>query len=267
MNDICGVSFKSDGKVYYFSKNNLDININDYVIVETEKGLQYGKVLLFKSSSDVNLDSIKNVIRIASEKDTNIFFENKKLGVEVTESCKKIVKELDLKMSIIDANFTFDKKQLLINFYADDRVDFRELAKRLASIYKTRIELRQIGARDKAREVSGIGICGRELCCSKFLNHIDSITMNMAKNQNIALNPSKINGVCGRLLCCLSYENDEYLRCQNSMPFVGQTINTKYGNGKVISVDILNRKYKVDIENDIKEIELEDCEKNIKLFV
>ena len=150
------------------------------------------------------------------------------------------------------------KKQLLFNFIADERVDFRELAKRLAGMYKTRIELRQIGARDKARNICGIGQCGRTLCCSTFLNHIDSVTMNMAKNQNIALNPSKINGQCGRLLCCLTYEDEEYARCQNGMPSVGQTVKTDDGSGKVISVDILKRKYKVDIDGNIKEIELGD---------
>lgn len=256
MNDVYGVSFKNDGKVYYFSKNDIEANIGEYVIVETEKGLQYGKIIVLKNSQELDYEANKSVIRKATEEDYNIFLKNKALALEVTETCKKMAKELNLAMRVIDSSFTFDKKQLLINFYADDRVDFRELAKRLAGIYKTRIELRQIGARDKAREVSGLGVCGRELCCSKFLNHIDSITMNMAKNQNIALNPSKINGACGRLLCCLSYENEEYIKCQNGLPFLGQTVNTKYGSGKVVFVDVLNRIYKVDIDNDIKTIEL-----------
>lgn len=258
MNDICGITFKNDGKIYYFYKNDIELNLKDYVIVETEKGQQYGKIVEFKNSSEINLENIKTILRKATEEDEQVFLENKKRAKDAVENCKKLVKELELEMTVIDANFTFDKKQLLINFYADERVDFRELAKRLANIYHARIELRQIGARDKAREISGIGICGRELCCSKFLNHIDSVTMNMAKNQNIALNPNKINGVCGRLLCCLSYENEEYLRCQKQMPFVGSTVKTKYGTGKVVSADILNRKYKVEIENEIKEIELDE---------
>lgn len=262
MNDVCGVSFKNDGKIYYFLVEENELKQGDYVIVETEKGLQYGKVILFKNSSEVMIDNMKSVLRKATEKDKDIFYAGKKEAYEAVIKCKELVKELNLNMSVIDASFTFDRKQLLISFYADDRVDFRELAKKLAGIYKTRIELRQIGARDKAREVSGIGVCGRELCCSKFLTHIDSITMNMAKNQNIALNPTKINGLCGRLLCCLSYENDEYLKCQNSMPFVGQTIKTKYGAGMVTSVDILNRKYKVQIDNELKEIELPPCGKD-----
>lgn len=256
MNDIYGVSFKNDGKIYYFSKNNIEACQNEYVIVETEKGLQYGKIVALKNSQELDYEANKPVIRKATDEDYDQYLKNKALALEVTETCKKLAKELNLFMNVVDSSFTFDKKQLLINFYADERVDFRELAKKLASIYKTRIELRQIGARDKARKVSGLGICGRELCCSKYLNHIDSITMNMAKNQNIALTPSKINGACGRLLCCLSYENDEYTKCQNGMPFLGQTIDTKYGKGKVVFVDVLNRIYKVEIDNDIKTIEL-----------
>lgn len=264
MNDICGITFKNDGKIYYFYKKELQVNLKDYVIVETEKGEQYGKVVEFKNSSDVNLSDIKDIKRKATKEDESVFLENKKSAKDAVVKCKQLVKELALDMTVIDASFTFDRKQLLISFYADERVDFRELAKRLANIYRTRIELRQVGARDKARQISGIGICGKELCCSSFLNHIDSVTMTMAKNQNIALNPNKINGVCGRLLCCLSYENEEYLRCQEKMPFVGSTVKTKYGTGKVISIDILNRKYKVEIENDIKEIELDDSEKGLK---
>jgi cell fate regulator YaaT (PSP1 superfamily) len=166
-------------------------------------------------------------------------------------------------MNILDCKFTFNKDQLIIRYFSDDRVDFRELAKKLAASYKTRIELRQIGARDKARTICGIGQCGRTLCCSTFLNHIDSVTMNMAKNQGISLNPNKINGLCGRLLCCLTYEDEEYVRCGKGLPNVGQTVKTDFGKGKVISVDILNRKYKADIDGVIREIELgsEECER------
>lgn len=260
MNDICGITFKNDGKIYYFYKNNLEVNLKDYVIVVTEKGEQYGKIVEFKNSSDIKINDLKDIYRKATKEDEQKFLDNKKKSKDAFNKCKQLVKELELEMTVIDASFTFDRKQLLINFYADERVDFRELAKKLANIYHTRIELRQIGARDKARQISGIGICGKELCCSSFLNHIDSVTMNMAKNQNIALNPNKINGVCGRLLCCLSYENEEYLRCQKNLPFIGSTVKTKYGTGKVISVDILNRKYKVEIENEIKEIELNKSE-------
>jgi cell fate regulator YaaT (PSP1 superfamily) len=161
-------------------------------------------------------------------------------------------------MSIISADFAFDKSQLVFNFISSERVDFRELAKKLASIYHTRIELRQVGARDKAKEISGIGVCGQKLCCSKFLNEIDAITMNMAKDQNLALNPSKINGLCGRLLCCLQYEDEEYVRCGKGMPSVGETIKTDNGDGTVISVDILNRKCKVLVGSNKEEISFDD---------
>ena len=167
-------------------------------------------------------------------------------------------------MNVIDSSFTFDRKQLLINFISDERVDFRELAKMLASRYHTRIELRQVGARDKAKNVGGIGLFGKELCCKQFLNTMQSVTINMAKNQNIALNPNKINGACGRLLCCLCYEDEEYQRCLCDMPSIGDTVKTEYGEGQVISLDILNRKYKVNIDNDIKEIELKKNESNKK---
>ena len=161
-------------------------------------------------------------------------------------------------MNFIDASFTFDRKQLLFNFYADERVDFRELARKLASIYHTRIELRQVGARDKASNVGGVGICGRELCCASFLNHLDSVSMNMAKNQNLALNPSKINGCCGRLLCCLAYEDEQYQQNSQGMPSVGETKETSYGTGTVISIDILNRRYKVVVNDEVKEIYLDE---------
>ena len=161
-------------------------------------------------------------------------------------------------MNFIDASFTFDRKQLLFNFYADQRVDFRELAKILAAKYKTRIELRQIGARDKASEVGGIGVCGRKLCCAGCYKVNESITMQMAKNQNIALNPSKINGACGRLLCCLSYEDKEYVRCSKQLPSIGDTIKTPSGEGKVVGIDILNFKCKVLVGEEIVEVKIND---------
>ena len=162
-------------------------------------------------------------------------------------------------MKIINATYTFDRKQLIFNFLADERVDFRELAKRLASVYRTRIELRQIGARDKAREIGGVGSCGEKICCAKFLNHIESVSMNMAKNQGLALNPAKINGLCGRLLCCLTYEDEEYLACNKGMPDIGEYIETEKGKGPVISKDILNRSYKVLVNNEKIDISLGDC--------
>ena len=259
MSNIYGVILKNEGKIYYFNGNDLEIEKDTKVVVDTEKGFQLGKVVSSVDDKKINIsvDDMKEIVRIASDDDYDTYLKNLKDAEKCLNSARDIVKELELDMKVLDASYTLDRKQLLFNFIADDRVDFRELAKRLASLYKTRIELRQIGARDKARNISGLGLCGRELCCSNFLNHIDSVTMNMAKNQGLALNPSKINGLCGRLLCCLTYEDEEYCRCQNGLPSVGQTVKVDNESGKVISVDILKRKYKVDIDGVIKEIELD----------
>ena len=262
MSNMYGITLKNEGKIYYFNGEELEIDNSTYVVVETEKGIQYGKVMNKVDNSKISIpvEEMKKVIRIATDKDYDTYLKNLSLSEKCVVEARKIAEELELEMNILDANYTLDRKQLLFNFIADDRVDFRELAKRLAALYKTRIELRQIGARDKARSICGIGQCGRQLCCSSFLNHIDSVTMNMAKNQNIALNPTKINGQCGRLLCCLTFEDEEYTRCQKGMPNVGQTIKTEFGSGKVTSVDILKRKYKVDIDGVIREIELPDID-------
>ncbi len=262
MSNIYGVTLRSEGKIYYFNGEDLEIEKNSYVVVETEKGIQLGKMIYIPDAKKVNIpiEEMKKVIRISTDEDYETYLKNLADAEKCLKKARSIVEELKLDMNILDASYTLDRKQLLFNFVADERVDFRELAKRLAGVYKTRIELRQIGARDKARTVCGLGQCGRPLCCSTFLSHIDSVTMNMAKNQNIALNPSKINGLCGRLLCCLTYEDDEYVRCGNGMPSVGQTVKTDFGSGKVISVDILNRKYKVDLDGVIKEIVLEDVD-------
>lgn len=267
MSNIYGITLKSEGKVYYFNGESLEIENNKYVVVETEKGIQLGKIA-YKVDSNHNkvsipVEEMKKIVRESTEEDYDTYLKNLAEAEKCLSKARKLAKDLELKMNILDASYTLDRKQLLFNFIADERVDFRELAKKLAAAYKTRIELRQIGARDKARAICGIGQCGRTLCCSTFLNHIDSVTMNMAKNQNIALNPSKINGLCGRLLCCLTYEDEEYVRCGSGMPNVGQTVKGDFGKGKVTSVDILNRKYKVDCDGVIKEIEL-DCGKCTK---
>ena len=254
---IYGVKFNDKGKVYNFKAENFECPINVTVIVETEKGLQFGKVVS-EIENIKNYDNLKDIIRISTKDDYKQYLDNLKEATKALKKAKETVKELNLKMNIIDANFTFDKKQLLFNFYAEERIDFRELAKKLASAYKTRIELRQIGARDKAEEVGGIGVCGRILCCTNFLKQKESVTMNMAKNQNIALNPSKINGLCGRLLCCLGYEDEQYTCCRKTLPEIGQTIKTEYGEGIVKNIDILNKKYDVEINNEIHKIKIED---------
>ncbi len=253
--NIYGVSFKTNGKVYYFNGHDLKMAVGEEVIVETEKGLQYGKIAYLVK--DKTFDNLKDIIRIVDEKDKKVYFDNLKDADKALNNARKIAKDLDLELNILNASYTFDRRQLLFNFIADGRIDFRELAKKLAGIYRTRIELRQIGARDKAKEIGGYGQCGRELCCSSFLNRIDAVTMNMAKNQNIALNPNKINGVCGRLLCCLGYEDENYYCCQKGMPSVGQKVKCDGEEGVVTSIDILNRSYKVQMKHEKKEVKLD----------
>ena len=253
---VFSVIFKENGKSYYFiGEDNFVIGNN--VIVETEKGLQYGKINAIISEEN-NEDNYKNIIRLASKDDQKNYSKILKENCEALSKCRELVKKMNLNMSIISAEFTFEKEQLIFNFVSDERVDFRELAKKLASIYHTRIELRQIGARDKAKEIGGCGICGQKLCCARFLDHIDSISMNMAKNQNLALNPSKINGVCGRLLCCLQYEDENYIESSKDLPNVGAVIETASGEGKVVSVDVLNRKCKVLINGNKEEVDFNE---------
>ncbi|MDD2409415.1 MAG: regulatory iron-sulfur-containing complex subunit RicT [Bacilli bacterium] len=259
--NLCGVAFKENGKIYNFLSDGIKLNKNDYVIVETEKGHQLGKVVsLLENSGKIN--KLKSVIRIASKVDYNKHLKNLSDAKNALLETRKEIQILDLKMRVIDCSYTFDRKQLLFNFIADERVDFRELVKILASKFKTRIELHQIGVRDKSKEIGGIGHCGRVLCCADFLNFMETISINMAKNQNIALNPNKINGACGRLLCCLAYEDDIYIECRREIPNIGDMVKIDGINGKVISVDILNQKYKVNLNDEIKEIKVKNgCNK------
>ena len=257
MQKVVGVAFNKKGRVYNFSAKGHDLNIGDTVIVETEKGLQYGFVMT--NIKEINESEyslpLKNVIRLSNKKDDQTYFKNNQDSGKALYKAREIVEELGLDMHILDANYTFDRKQLLFYFTADDRFDFRELAKRLASIYKTRIELRQIGVRDKAREVGGLGPCGRMLCCNTFLADINSVTINMAKNQMLALNPTKINGSCGRLLCCLSYEDIVYSKLRENLPDIGDNYSSKSVSGKVVNLDILRQKiYVEDKQGNINEV-------------
>jgi len=206
---VVGVKLGENSKTYYFDADGFNLNENDNVIVDTEKGCQYGTVVTTSIEDNKNID-YKKVLRIATKNDYKKHMNNVRDAKIAVDKCNELIEEYGLTMTIIDASYNFDRSQLLYRFVADERVDFRNLAKDLGSIFKTRIELRQIGIRDKAKEVGGFGPCGRMLCCSSFLTSFDSISINMAKNQNLLLNPSKINGVCGRLLCCLKYENDDY---------------------------------------------------------
>mgnify|MGYP003191003992 FL=1 len=257
---VFGVIFKDGHKTYDFLGED-DLKKDDYVIVETEKGLQYAKINAdYTKEKEVN-DNLKSIIRKATEEDEKQYLENLKDAEVALKKCRKFVEELDLNMKVLNAQFTFERTQLLFNFIADERVDFRELARKLAGVYHTRIELRQIGARDKAREIGGIGICGGELCCRRFLNQMETISISMAKDQNLALNPSKINGACGRLLCCLAYENQNYLDNLKDLPQVGDVIKTKSGEGEVVSIDILNRKCQVMIDNNLEDYYIDEDSK------
>lgn len=249
MEKVIGVNFNEGGPIYYFLNEKLELNIGDAVIVNTERGSQLGYVVKTTIDIDYNnfKEELKTIIRKADDKDIAKHEQNIKDATSAIDVCRKLIAKYNLDMQIIDASFTFNREQLMFHFVSSARVDFRELAKELATIYKTRIELRQVGIRDKAKKIGGLGVCGRELCCCKFLKEFDSVSINMAKNQNISLNPSKINGACGRLLCCLKYEDECYKECRQNIPNVGKKVMTDKGEGKVVSIDILQGKYKVEI--------------------
>ena len=250
---VASVTFTKYGRKYYFDVNNFDLKKGITVIVETERGLQFGYVNEVSNVLRKSLpENVKKVIRISTKKDYNEHLKNIKDSKEAFKKCKELIEKSNLEMKLIDASYNFERTQLYFTYISNDRVDFRELAKKLASIYKVRIELRQIGPRDKAKEVGGIGPCGRPLCCSSYLYSFNNITINMAKNQNISLNPTKINGLCNRLLCCLDYEDEIYLEEKKKYPSLGQIIDKNGMKGKVVSVDIFRKSYK--IENSDKEI-------------
>ena len=261
--EIVAVKINCKGKIYYFKNDFLKLRKNCTVIVDTERGLQYGQVVDFIDINKVN-DSceLKEVIRLTTKKDYIQHLTNLKDAEKAIKNCKEMIKKYNLNMSIIDAEYTFTRSQLIFKFVSDERVDFRQLAKDLGAYSKTRIELRQVGIRDKAKEIGGLGICGRKLCCGAFLKEFESVSINMAKNQAIALNPTKINGVCGRLLCCLMYENEIYSDCRKKLPEVGKFVETDEGNSKVTSVDILNQKYTVITpKNNVKEVDVKNGSK------
>ena len=254
---IVGVKFNNNTKVYYFNSNGLDLKVNLTVIVNTDKGLKFGKIVEIVDSKREN-DAYPEVVRVATKKDFQQHLRNIQDEKKALEKCRELALKENLNMTIIDANYNFDKSQLIFRFLADERIDFRKLAKDLASNLKTRIELRQIGVRDKAKEIGGIGPCGRILCCSSFLTNFESVSINMAKNQGIALNPTKINGVCGRLLCCLNYENEQYMEVRKNIPDVGKKVKINGKEGKVISSEPLAGKYKVFVDNGIVQVDVND---------
>jgi cell fate regulator YaaT (PSP1 superfamily) len=247
--NVVGVRFKKAGKIYYFDPGDLSIQKNSYVIVETVRGVEYGKVVIAPKQVDENdvVLPLKKVLRIADQKDRMIVEENRAAAKEAYAVCNEKVTTHQLDMKLVDVEYTFDRNKIIFYFTADGRVDFRELVKDLAAIFRTRIELRQIGVRDEAKMLGGIGPCGRMLCCSTFLGDFEPVSIKMAKDQNLSLNPTKISGLCGRLLCCLKYENDEYESAKKALPDLGQVIDTPLGSGKVVGINILGRILKVNI--------------------
>ena len=248
--NIVEVKFDNVGQTSYFKNDKFVLRNNLTVIVDSDRGYQFGKVVNIIDDIDKFKDvELYSVIRISTKKDYIKHKSNIADMDEVLTKCREMVSDSGLAMNILDGSYNFDRSQLLFRFVADERVDFRQLAKDLGTVFKTRIELRQIGIRDKAKEIGGIGPCGKKLCCSSFLNTFDSITINMAKNQNVSLNPTKINGVCGRLLCCLRYENDVYNDLKKNLPQSGKKIEYRGKTAKVLSVDVLKNKYKLEFED------------------
>jgi cell fate regulator YaaT (PSP1 superfamily) len=255
--DVVGVRFKKAGKIYYFDPGDLSIEKDDFVIVETVRGVEYGRAVIARKQveeHDVVLP-LKKVVRIADQKDRMIVDENKQAAQEAYEVCNSKVHEHQLDMKLVDVEYTFDRNKVIFYFTADGRVDFRELVKDLAAIFRTRIELRQIGVRDEAKMLGGIGPCGRMLCCSTFLGDFDPVSIKMAKDQNLSLNPTKISGLCGRLMCCLKYENDEYESAKEALPDLGEIIETPQGKGKVVGLNILERVLQVELKEQERVLE------------
>lgn len=259
MTKVIGVRFRKAGKIYYFSPGEEDIKVGQHVIVETARGIEYGYVVLGTHEVDDKkvIQPLKPVIRMATEADEEIECRNKEKEKEAYKICMEKIKKHELDMKLIDTEYTFDNNKVLFYFTADGRIDFRDLVKDLASVFKTRIELRQIGVRDETKIVGGIGICGRPLCCASYLSEFIPVSIKMAKEQNLSLNPTKISGVCGRLMCCLKYEEETYEELNGRLPNIGDYVTTDDGlKGEVHSVSILRQLVKVivTVNGDEKEI-------------
>lgn len=266
MVEVIGVRFRPNGKIYFFNPEDREIEVGENVIVETARGVEYGKVVLGRREIEDPkiLASLKPIIRKATPADDQKNLENKKKSEDAFTICLEKIAKRGLNMKLINAEYTFDNNKVLFYFTADGRIDFRELVKDLAAVFRTRIELRQIGVRDETKMVGGIGICGRELCCHKHLSDFVPVSIKMAKEQNLSLNPTKISGVCGRLMCCLKHEQDTYEYLNDKLPNVGDRVKTNDGLvGEVSSVSVLRQKVKVIVtddkgDKDIREYQVED---------
>ncbi|MGN0694673.1 MAG: stage 0 sporulation family protein [Lentihominibacter sp.] len=238
---VVGVKFKDAGKMYYFGPGDSEVKLGDDVIVETARGIEYGNVTMGETEIDESslVAPLKNIVRKATEEDTQHHKENLAKKEKAMKICHEKIIAHGLEMKLIDAEYTFDNSKVVFYFTADGRVDFRELVKDLASVFRMRIELRQIGVRDEAKMIGGVGNCGRGLCCNTWLSDFEPVSIKMAKLQNLSLNPTKISGICGRLMCCLKYENDLYVEMKKGMPNVGERVRTPDGPGIVTDVNIL----------------------------
>ena len=249
MLDVVAVLGKDSKHIYYLSPNSIELRKGDEVVFETDNGFFVGTVCkeTYPEKKSNLVLPLKNVIRLLAETDKRSLRKNSILAAKALEDAKKFSKTLNLNMNFVDSYLNLDGTQLMLSFMSEDRVDFRDLVKKLAQKYKMRIELRQIGVRDKAKKIGGLGPCGLFLCCSSFLTDFNSVSINMAKNQMLALNPTKINGICGRLLCCLGYENDSYTELKKTLPKVGLIMDTNEGMGKVVEIDVFANTYSVDL--------------------
>jgi len=248
---VVGVRFKEAGKIYYFGFGDLELKQGDKVIVETVRGLEFGEVVVGpKEVSEREVgDTLKNVLRKATPEDLEQVRKNREEERKAFDICLQKIQEHNLPMKLVDVGYTFDVSKIIFYFTAEGRVDFRQLVKDLAAIFRTRIELRQIGVRDEAKMLGGIGPCGRVLCCASFLGDFDPVSIRMAKDQNLSLNPSKISGLCGRLMCCLKFENEVYECAKERFPPVGSRVITPEGEGTVMAIEVLRDKVEVAIDN------------------
>ncbi|MGL4875778.1 MAG: PSP1 domain-containing protein [Clostridium sp.] len=248
---VIGVRFKKAGKIYYFDPQELEVKKEDYVIVETARGIEFGQCVIGEKQIEEEeiIAPLKVVIRVADAEDIKKHNENKAKEEEALNICTEKIWDHKLDMKLIDVEYTFDNNKVIFYFTADGRVDFRDLVKDLATIFKTRIELRQIGVRDEAKMIGGLGPCGRSLCCSSFLGDFTSVSIKMAKEQNLSLNPTKISGICGRLMCCLNYEQSTYEDIRKRLPRVGSIVETELGRGEVIQNNIVKEIVKVRLRN------------------
>ena len=274
---VVGIRFRNAGKIYYFDPKDFEMEVGSHAIVETARGIEYGTVLIAprEVADDQVVQPLKPVIRVATEEDTKTVERNREREKSAYKTCQEKIEKHGLEMKLVQAEYTFDNNKLLFYFTADGRIDFRELVKDLASVFRTRIELRQIGVRDETKMLGGIGICGRELCCCSYLSDFVPVSIKMAKEQNLSLNPTKISGVCGRLMCCLKNEEETYEYLNSRLPGVGDSVMTATGQtGEVQSVNVLRQKVKVLIEvddekelheYDVDELKFRPRKKNVKL--